>query len=335
MTKRFRISSLMTIFLIGGLQAQTSYDSLRFIHITDLHLCNLQGYDTTFVKMRQHYGRSQDNVRAFFAKKPLELNAQAVIMTGDIVDYYAAETMTGEMRATQIEQFYPLLEECPVDYFLTLGNHDIASYWIDDSLKSMSSQIEAKKARADFIRNVPCFRNGTFYNREYRLQSVTYNLVFLDNGYYLPDETFIDTEQTRWLENLVAQHPDHIFLIFMHRYLPLADLNQDSVFFSSSAPDRWPENKDCTKGLLSVLDRFTHIKALIVGHGHKNVIETFELPAGHSITQIETGSIARVADNWRLLRLMPTKIAVSYPGKSETEWEHIHSHNRSNLKMAR
>ena len=81
-------------------------------------------------------------------------------------DYFEAETEKGPWLSTQIEQFSSILNQCSVPIFPTLGNHDISSYWIENSEGYESFQIYASRARAAWIRNVSSFRNGTYYLRK-------------------------------------------------------------------------------------------------------------------------------------------------------------------------
>jgi len=62
------------------------------------------------------------------------MDADAVIVTWDLIDYNetAVDKPNGEMVGNQVEQFKSLYDLCPVPLHLTLGNHDITTYWIDE-----------------------------------------------------------------------------------------------------------------------------------------------------------------------------------------------------------
>ncbi len=51
-----------------------------------------------------------------------------------MIDYNetAVDKPNGEMVGNQVEQFKSLYDLCPVPLHLTLGNHDITTYWIDE-----------------------------------------------------------------------------------------------------------------------------------------------------------------------------------------------------------
>src|SRR5690554_1619268 len=169
----------------GPLFAGSNPDTLSFIHISDIHFANLAGYHPEFVKGRQHYGSVTNPLTHFFNTVPKKTNAHFITVTGDIIDYFEAETVSGELLGTQIEQFASLINNInvPVPLFFALGNHDIASYWIDPGSNRITShQDHAGQARAAWIRNVPAFREGTYYSKVFQVGTTTYRLIFLDNG---------------------------------------------------------------------------------------------------------------------------------------------------------
>ena len=105
-------------------------DTLTFIHITDVHICNLTGYHPAFVQKRQQFGNGITIYPEFLRTVPGKVKADFVVVTGDNIDYYEAETETGGMLDTQIEQYARILDNSQIPVYLTLGNHDIASYRI-------------------------------------------------------------------------------------------------------------------------------------------------------------------------------------------------------------
>ncbi len=72
------------------------------------------------------------------------MDADAVIVTGNLIDYYeaAVDKPDGEMVGNQVEQFKSLYDLCPVPLHLTLGNHDITTYWINEK-DSSNMQTQA------------------------------------------------------------------------------------------------------------------------------------------------------------------------------------------------
>jgi 3',5'-cyclic AMP phosphodiesterase CpdA len=306
----------LTIFLTS---TPAQNDTLTVMQLSDIHICNLNTYHPEFVKLRQHYGKGMDSFTAFIEHKPKELEADAVIITGDLIDYYEAETADGNMLATQIEQFVPLYTNSTVPMYFTLGNHDITTYWINDSLEKEQSQLDAHKARAAWIRNVSCFRDGTYYLRSFQINETTYRFLFLDNGYSLGNGSYLDKTQLDWLDGQVKQYPDDPVVIFMHKYLPVADLNEDSVVFTNN-PTLILNEQTCSRGFLRILNENANIKALFCGHGHKNVSEWLVFPGGHKIVQTETGGFANDITNWRLLNFTHDQIIIDSTGTRKREY---------------
>ena len=314
------ISALICVSM--SIASAGSPDTLDIVHISDTHICNLDGYHPRFVESQKHYGSGARVFAAFLKAIPGELNADALIITGDLIDFYEAETRRSEMLATQIEQFVTLTDPCPVPLYMTLGNRDITSYWVDEedtTIDYLKHQIHAQKARATWIRTTPCFHNGTYYARDFAVGNTTFHFLFLDNGYSLHDGgRMIDKPQLDWLVHHVDKAGADPVVIFMHIYLSVGDKNGDGLFFRQRELD-WPDDTSCSSGLLRVLNENRHIKALFVGHGHKNVIEKIDFPAGHDIYQCETGGFGDKPDNWRLLRFTDKSIVVCEPGVRRAE----------------
>ena len=85
--------------------SQQSADVLKILQLTDVHICNLVGYHPAFVASRQHYGNGMEPLSRFLTTMPKQLDVDALIITGDLIDYYEAETAKGTWLSTQIEQF--------------------------------------------------------------------------------------------------------------------------------------------------------------------------------------------------------------------------------------
>jgi 3',5'-cyclic AMP phosphodiesterase CpdA len=237
-----------------------------------------------------------------------------VIITGDLIDFYEAETERGPLLATQIEQFVPLFNNCPVPLFVTLGNHDITSYWIEEIDSSTHSfQQHTKEARACWIRNLSCLQTGTYYRRTFDIGTTRYFFIFLDNSYNLQNGAFLDKIQLDWLDyqiNLAGLNP---VIIFMHKYLPVPDYNNDGFFFSKNSTLSINDST-CSKGFLKILNGNNNIKALFVGHGHRSVLENIPFPSGQAILQTETAGFAQDKNNWRLLKFTEKNIIIYSTG---------------------
>jgi len=319
MRKKRMLMIFVYLFLVifwNTVEAKT--DSLTIVQITDTHICNLVGYEPEFIKARQHYGEGMEPLKTFFDTVPQKVEADAVIITGDLVDYYEAETEKGPFLDTQIEQFERLCENCPVPMLFTLGNHDITTYWIEEPDKVTSFQINADMARAAWVRNISCFQDGTYYARPFNVGNTKYYFIFLDNGYSLGNGGYLDKPQLDWLNFQVQQAGENPVVIFMHKYLPVPDYNGDGVVFTEKSTLDISSEK-CSRGFLKTLNENKNIKALIVGHGHKNVSELLPFPAGHQILQTETGGFGQDTNNWRLLKFTEDEIIIYSTGTEKIE----------------
>ena len=106
-------------------------DTINFIHITDIHVCDLTRAHPFIKEKRKHFGNNEfifrNFINPFFNKYPSDF----VVITGDHIDFFEGIDDNGEMRDLQIENFTRLINKIHIPTYLTLGNHDIASYYID------------------------------------------------------------------------------------------------------------------------------------------------------------------------------------------------------------
>ena len=299
---------LFGIFISGIVNAQP--DTLSFLHITDTHIIsNLDFYHPEIAEGRKHYGQGIEPLKHFLLIGPQKMNFDFVAITGDLIDFFEAETTGGKMLDFQAEQFSRIADCSSVPIFATLGNHDIANYsWKNN--ERVSSQNIAKLAQAVWSKSLECFKNGTYYSQLYYVGNKRYRLIFLDNGYdsFLPEEKietpYIDKPQLHWLENQIQQSENDIEIIFMH--LPIVPANSN-------------EEPSCE--LYQILAKYPSPKMIVAGHDHKNAIQYFSFSENKRITQVQTDAFGRSAENWRLIRLTENKILVSFPGSLGTEIE--------------
>jgi len=316
-TKVWAMLYVFFIFFWAGADAKE--DTLAVLHISDIHICNLTGYHPDFVKGRQHYGEGVPSFREFLDTVPRSMGADAVVITGDLVDFYEAETEKGPTLGTQIEQLGPMLTHGPVPLFLTLGNHDLGSYWIEKNDRSIKSfQYHAHESRAAWIRNLPCFQEGTYYARQFIVGKTTYRFLFLDNGYSLKNDFLLDPSQLDWLYHQLQTAADDPVILFMHKYLPVPDLNGDGKVFTEKSTFMI-NTETCSRGFLNALNGNKNVRALFVGHGHESVSELLSFPAGHQILQTETAAFAKDRHNWRLLQFTENEIIVHSTGERKIE----------------
>ncbi len=283
-------------------------DTLSFLHVTDLHLIfGIERYQPDFVQKRKHFANGVKPFSDFITNKPGETKSTFIVATGDLVDFFEAESIGGSTIDFQAEQFERLVHKSQHPVFLTLGNHDITSYdWRDTTV--VSNQNGAGSARAAWIRNIPCFRKGTYYSRIFRVDKTVYRLIFLDDAYnsIRQDEKitipYIGREQLRWLESQINQLPDDVEIILMH--LP----------FPSGAGLPGYVND-----LFSLLEKNHSVKLVLAGHNHRNAIKDFSSAGTGKFTMVQTGSFGYGPENWRQISLTGDKILISVPGKTLTE----------------
>jgi len=331
MMKRFTNKRWLTvvilwsaIYLPVSLANETTPDTLTFIHVTDIHVCNLTGYHPFFVEKRQHFGNNILTFPDFLKSVPDNYETDFVVVTGDNIDYFEAETEKGSMLDTQVEQYSRLLGNCMDPVYLTLGNHDIASYRIDSVPAVISNQLDAERARAAWMRNVPCFKEGTYYSQVFEIGTVTFRLIFLDNSYYSTEEIAdgvlpftIDQYQLRWLDAQLKASPSDVEVIFMHQPLPYGKAVDNNIL---TEPILTWSSKNTTFNLFRVLEKNSSTRLIFAGHKHINLINRYILPDGDNLTQIMTAAFGYGSANWRVIKLTEDNVLISFPGKSEIEY---------------
>jgi 3',5'-cyclic AMP phosphodiesterase CpdA len=302
---------------VSGQEEQRS-PGLTFVHISDIHVCNLTGLDSRFIEKRKHFGSGPQTLKRFLDSVPTAVRADAVVVTGDLVDFYEAQAGDGTMRSGEIEAFAQLVRSSAVPLWLVTGNHDLSSFWFEGA-ELRSGQHNAEQARATWIRNVRGFENGTWYSLVRRVGKTTYRLIILDNAYGadVPGD-LADRAQLAWLNWQLAQGKGDTNLIFMHIPLTVGDTNGDGIRFNAPPPG-WPFPDTYRQGLMKILNENPSVAALFVGHQHRNVIEDMPFPAGHRIAQIQTGNLQMDPANWRVVLLKEDEISVSVPGSGDTK----------------
>lgn len=316
-TKTLFVFSLLISWL-----ATDAADTVSFILITDTHVCNLSSYHPVFVQKRQHFGDGAVPLMNFLDSVPEDKDADFMVITGDMVDYYEAGSNTGSLLDTQIEQFVRHIGVADVPVYMSLGNHDIASYPLNEKSGYTHHQLNSEQARAAWIRNAPCFRDGTYYSRIIEAGGTTYRLIFLDNAWYLPGRTkddppyAVDPFQLHWLDDQLKQSDSDIEILFMH--MPLyggAGILADK---KGQVVDNDTLNMECT--LADVLEDNNSVKMIFSGHKHRNVIYKYRISDDYEVSYVETGAFGYDNNNWRLVRLTEDGIIVSLPGGAGQEY---------------
>src|SRR5690606_15323 len=220
--------------------------------------------------------------------------------------------------------------------YFALGNHDIASYWIDPGSNRITShQDHSGQARASWIRNIPSFREGTYYSKVFHVGTTTYRLIFLDDGYYTPEGPKVnpftmDPYQLYWLDRELKKSESDIEIIFMH--IPLTDPDPADLVASRNKyhldlkdtipikhePDR--AGRD-TLDLFRILEKHSSVRLAVTGHKHSSVFHEILISESYSLPQLMTGAFARDARNWRLIQLTEDNIIISFPGNPRTQYQ--------------
>ncbi len=302
---------LIFIFLliVGDLSAQK--DTLSFLHITDMHtMFNLENYDPDIVYHREYtrnYKDANNRFRQFMKTTPDDTGSDMIIATGDMIDFFDAKTVQGNRLAYQVELFARLMDEYHYPIYLTLGNHDIFSYeWGKN--KVIPDQLHTGRARAAWIRNFDCFREGTYYSRIYEIGNTTYRLIFLDNSFYQFKKQekmvnpYIDKPQLHWLLTELKASEEDVEIVLMH--IPFTQ--------ESALPE---SNNELYEALTSV----PSVRLILAGHFHKGEVINFPLSNGKQIVQVGTDALVTGADKWRLVHLTENNIIVSSMGTTTSE----------------
>lgn len=316
----YSILFLLFFSLFYSMSAKEKKDTLKFVHLTDIHLIfSPKIYNDSFINGRYNYFWKDSNpVKEFFKITAPNLKPDFIALTGDLVDFYDAETNDGVMLATQVEQFKSFIDSITNQtLYLTLGNHDITSY-----PKGSYNQNSSAKARSTWVKNLSVFSGGTYYSRLYDVGSTTYRLIFLDNSYFSKRDNkeqadfIIDIPQLDWLKSQLKQSSTDKEIIFMHMPLPLdktEDLNKES-YEEYVTRTRTKEFAD----IITVTEN-SSVQIIVTGHEHKSKIHQFDFPNKNSFTQVQTGAFGNSIDNWRLFELTESEIIIHETGFINTE----------------
>lgn len=326
------VVQLMVILILSAFRVSnpedkklvTEQDTLTFIHVTDPHVCNLTGYHPFFVQKRQHFGNNAKPLSQFFNTIPEKYRSDFVVITGDNIDFYEAQTANGEVLDTQIEQYTRLLDISPVPVYLTLGNHDMASYFVSSDTSYSNNQFHAERARAAWSRNAACFKDGSYYSHVVNIDTKSIRLIFLDNGYYSTEEVtdgvlpfIIDQSQLLWLDDQLKISDSDIEIVFMHIPLPFGKQEGKKILTEQI---RTYSSESNFFNLLSVLENNSSTSVILAGHKHINSLNNYIFPNGRQLTQVMTGAFGYDTSNWRVIRITYSNIIVYFPGSSEIEY---------------
>lgn len=319
----FRFSHFFILLLIfvsisGSAFPKEKNDTLKFVHLTDIHLIlNPISYDSNFIQRRFNYfWHDTKPFVKFLNTNPIIKQSDFLVITGDMIDFYEAESTEGGLIGNQIELFQKLINsETNSIVYLTLGNHDITSY-----PKGRYHQNHANAARSTWIKNLPVFNHGTYYSKIYKVGSTVYRLIFLDNAYFSVKtqkgqaDFIIDRPQLDWLKAQLSESPDDKEIILMHMPLPVPDKQDEKRTNPYLIYDDYV-NRTNTQDFLNVLKDANNasIQIIVAGHEHTNGLFDFNFSEDFSFKQIKTGAFGNSVDNWRLFQLTESDIIISIP----------------------
>jgi len=86
----------------------------------------------------------------------------------------------------QVEQYADLLDQSEVPVYIILGNHDMLVIGHHRQQPMPALRLFLKKPGASWMRNVPSLKDGTYYSRIFKVDTVTLRMIFLDNSYNHP-----------------------------------------------------------------------------------------------------------------------------------------------------
>ncbi|MCK3684726.1 metallophosphoesterase [Maribellus sp. YY47] len=285
-------------------------DTLSVLHITDLHLLLKDNEYMPEIKQNREnkgYLKAVGNLNEFLKTVPKQTESDLVVATGDLIDFYNAEGTDGNMQPDHVKLFSRFIKSYKKPLLLTLGNHDMFSYrWQNDKMKV--DQLDAGEARAAWIKDTPCFKDGTYYSKIYEVDGTSYRFIFLDNSFYWYEPKpkneipYMSKAQLYWLKNELEESDDDVEIVFMH--IPLTE----------EAAEEGAEN-----GIYEVLARHPSCKLILSGHKHQNTYREYPAAGDNKLIQVETGALVRNVENWRLIRFTKDNILVSSPGVTRTE----------------
>ena len=298
---------IVGLFLLTDVYGQT--DTLSFLHLTDTHLIfHYDHFPQGALRPLNPIAKSVEQFVHFFQTDPIVADSKMVMITGDMIDFYETGDRKKDMFSFQIQQFASIPEISQIPVFCVLGNHDVATYAINeknwyqfvDEPDWFASQINVGKARAEWIRNVPCFADGIWYNHVYHIGQTVYRFIFLDNSTGPSKSPYLGNEQLDWLKDQLEQSPDEVKILFMHKPFSTELITDPAgnLFYA-------------------LLTQHPSVKLIVAGDEHRNVIDKFD---GTGFIQVETASFGYDgAGSWRLIRLTADKIIVSSAGTKQTE----------------
>ena len=98
--RRIQFSAMLFAVVLASTSFAQRVDTLRIVHTSDIHIAfDLHQFHPALEAKRLEVMGHVDSLEQFFGSVPRELKAQAVIITGDLIDIYEGETKSRTERS--------------------------------------------------------------------------------------------------------------------------------------------------------------------------------------------------------------------------------------------
>jgi len=300
-----RVVCVALWLLLAAMAAHAQKDHyVDLIHVSDTHVQNLAGVHPQMIEARKHYEPGAQTFPKFLEEVVVRQRPAFVVHTGDAIDASSFTTSEWGSVGGQVEFFSKIAKRSTVPLYLVLGNHDVVHYAVIEGRRgAVGDQSVAGRARAEWIRNMDCFREGTYYKFERMVGKTKYVFLMLDNGYQgdgdpeiLAAGSKLSLEQTQWLKKQATLHRDDVVILGMH--IPLS-------------------NSPTSQAIREALSACRRVPLVMAGHVHTEGFDDIAVGQGKTL-QARLGAFGRDVNQWRLVRLREDRLEVFEAGKPES-----------------
>ncbi len=286
--------------LRSRLAARTSLD---FVHVSDTHVIDPTGVHPKLVRLRAIFAHTRAALPADLAAFRRDWKAAFAFVTGDLVDVYSFLGADGAVVTGQVEAFASIMAKSPLPIYPGLGNHDVQHYGLTSDDRLAPDQSNVEQAKAAWIRNVPVFRNGTYYAFHREVGGTYWRFIMLNNGFYghlpgperRPPQYGLGRGQADWLALQCRQYPNDPLVLGAHI----------------------PPKDAALSELEQALGERTKLTLLFTGHIHtSDFVE--QLPfANARVFHVATPGYATGRNHFRRVRLHSNRIELFTTGESD------------------
>lgn len=277
--------------------------TLDFVHLSDTHVINPTGVHPKLVQMRAIFAHTRAALPADLAVFWRDWKAAFAFVTGDLIDVYSFLGADGAVVTGQVEVFASIVAKSPLPIYPGLGNHDVQHYGLTSNDRLAPDQSNVEQAKAAWIRNVPAFRDGTYYAFHREVGGTRWRFIMLNNGFYghlpgpeaRPREYGLGRGQADWLAAQCRQYPDDPLVLGAHippKEAALAEIEQ-------------------------ALGERTKLTLMFTGHIHRSDFIK-QLPVANARAfHVATPAYATGRGHFRRVRLHSNRIELFATGKSD------------------